>query len=255
MSAISDKYERDVATYIDSQIRAVHADRPRVGSDYSDVRIKYKKAVAWLEVKMAHDNALVSSRLFYKDGKWQSTYKTNVATEAIDHLEKSDDAKAFIKNLVAFLRKRKLKTAIDLDNIMLSTTATGMREKNAVQREDLDAYFAQPTVRTKYIMILSDYNIGQTVTEHYNKHKSGGGAFYIQTGDDFLLMGDGNPLEFKTGIPSLEGRGYFKVGVRNAKNFYEILTELKIRKMPYSTCSFKPGTKKDNPFLNPGSNL
>lgn len=255
MSAISDKYERDVAAFIDSQIKAVHAERPMVGSDHSDVRIKYKRKVAWLEVKMAHDNALVSSRVFYKGGEWMTTYKTNVAIEAMDELNKSDDAKAFIKNLTAFLQKRKLKMPIDFTKLALSTTLSGMREPNTVQREDLDAYFAQPTVRTKYIMIIPSYNIGQSVTTHYNKHKAAGGAFYIQTGDDFLLMGGGNPLEFKEGIPTLTGTGEFKVGVRNAKTFYEIVTELKIRKMPYSTCSFKPGTKKDNPFLKPGSAL
>lgn len=251
MSALSDKYERDVAKYITQQIRAVKASRPSVGSNFSDVKIEYKGVTSWLEVKMNHNDRLVSSRVFYKDGQWGTTYPTNVATEAVKLLNKSNQTKKFISNLKAFLGNRQLKKPIDVKNLSLSTTSVGMKEKNAVHMDDLMAYFDQSIVLNKYIMVVDNYDVGASVTAHFTNHKASP-AYYMQTGDDFLKMTDTDPFNLdpdKDKIPLLSGKDKFKVRVAKAGQFYEIVTELKILKMPSSKYSLKPGTKKLNPFL------
>lgn len=251
MSAISDKYEKDVAAWISNQVKAVHAERPKVGSNYSDVRITHGGTTAWLEVKMEHNNRLVSSRVYYKNKKWRTDYTTNVAKEAVKELNDNEDAKKFIADLTEYLRgQKKLTKNIDLGNIGLSTTKAGMLEKNAVHRIDLDNFLKERNA-TKFIMVLNTYDVGTSVTKHYNSHKATP-VYYLQTGDDFIRMGTGsikNPLGFTGKIPILSGNGNFKVRVATATDFYEIVAEMKMLKMPTSLYSLKPGTKKRNPFL------
>jgi len=98
MSAASDKYEKDVADNINS-IPGVTATRPPGATDLSDVKItSYNNRridKVWVEVKMSHTDNLSNPRVFYSDGKWQTTYKTPAAAEAVKILNSSAKAKLF----------------------------------------------------------------------------------------------------------------------------------------------------------------
>ena len=72
MSAASDKYEHDVAKNID-KIPGVKAVRPSVDTSYADVKVTYKQVTSWVEVKMNHTDNLSNPRVFYANGRWQTT--------------------------------------------------------------------------------------------------------------------------------------------------------------------------------------
>ena len=82
MSALSDKYERDVATNV-NKIPGVVATRPPGDTAYADVKITYKNVTSWMEVKMNHTDNLSNPRVFYKDGRWSTTYDTPAAKAAV----------------------------------------------------------------------------------------------------------------------------------------------------------------------------
>jgi hypothetical protein len=75
-------------------------------------------------------------------------------------------------------------------------------------------------------------------------------AHYIQAADDFYMIGNENPLNLPEDIPLLSGIGDFKfrIGLRHTNQWYELQPEIKIKKMPFSPYSIKPGTNKKNPF-------
>ena len=54
---------------------------------------------SWLEVKMDHHAGLGSPRVFYSDydGGWCTTYKTPAAAFAVEILNASDEAAAWIE--------------------------------------------------------------------------------------------------------------------------------------------------------------
>ena len=241
MSAKSDQYEKDVATYINS-ISGVKAERPSVGTDYPDIRIQYKNTMTWLEVKMSHTDNLANPRVFYDDG-WKTTYKTPVAKAVVDALNKSDETKKFINSLSKF-------TGIPISEIKLPTTRgeyNRLQGKGAVPIKIMKSYFAQPGVN-RYIFSKENVNLGAMVTEHYTKGKTQP-AYYMQAGDDFYMISSKNPFKLSNDIPLLVGNGDFKVRVSTRTEFYEIQPEIKIKKMPDSKYSLQPGTKKQSPFL------
>ena len=100
MSAKSDKFEKDVASQVDS-IPGVKASRPSVSTEYSDVLIEAvvdKRPVkTWLEVKMSHTDNLSNPRVYYENGLWKTTYKTPAAKAAVDILNRSPQSKKFLK--------------------------------------------------------------------------------------------------------------------------------------------------------------
>ena len=239
MSADSDRYEKDVAKNI-NKIPGVIADRPAVGVDFSDVLIKFKKKEAWLEVKMNHKDNLSNPRVFYKNGKWQTTYKTPAAADAVKILNESNKAKKFIKDIAKF-------TGIPIKSISIPTSKTGLREEGAVPLRSMHEFFDQPGIN-RYIANEENMDLGKIVTKHYLEGKTKP-AFYMQAGDDFYLISSTNPLGLPRDIPILKGKGTFKVRVSTRTDFYEVQAEIKIDQMPNSNYSLKPGTKKDNPFL------
>jgi hypothetical protein len=243
MSAASDKYEKDVADNINS-IPGVKAIRPPGATDLSDVKITSYNNTAvsrvWVEVKMSHTDNLSNPRVFYRDGKWQTTYKTPAAAEAVKILNTSTKAKQFIKDIAKF-------SGIPERAIKIPTSKSGLKEEGAVPLQVMKNFFSQPNVN-RYIANEPNMDLGSVVTEHYTKGKREP-AYYMQAGDDFYLISRTNPLKLSSTIPLVSGTGDFRVRVSTRSQFYEVQAEIKIKKMPDSSYSVKPGTRKKNPFL------
>jgi len=246
MSAVSDKFESDIAKSI-NKIPGTAAVRPTADTALSDVAvIKFKNKPlskrVWVEVKMNHTDNLSNPRVFYKNGKWQTTYKTPAAKTAIDILNKSAEAKKFLESISKY-------TGIPLKSLYIPTTKAGLKEPGAVPLKIMKDYFNQPKVN-RYISHNENFNIGKLVTEHYTLGKKEP-AHYLQAGDDFYLISNTNPLKLPKDIPVLSGLGNFKVRISTRSEFYEVQAEIKISKMnpPSSPYSVKPGTKKKNPFI------
>lgn len=245
MSAASDLYEANIAKAINS-VKGVAASRPSADTALSDVLINKfnnKKAHAWVEVKMNHTDNLSNPRVFYAAGKWQTTYKTPAAKAAVDILNKSAEAKHFIKSIAKFSR-------IPVAKIIVPTNKGMLSDPYAVPLDVMREYFEQPGIN-RYIANEVNYNLGKLVTEHYTIGKKEP-AYYMQAGDDFYLISKTNPLGLAKDIPMLSGRGDFKVRVATRSEFYEVQAEIKIKNMPSSKYSVKPGTSKKNPFLLKG---
>lgn len=238
MSAASDKYERDVAAYM-NKLPGVKAVRPTVGTDYPDVLVEYKGKKSYVEVKMSHTDNLSNPRMFYSNGKWQTTYDTPAAQYAVEILNSSPSTKEFLKKLSEF-------TGIPLRTIKIPTTKSGLKEPGAVPLNIMKKYFDQPGVN-RYIANKENQDLGKVVTEHYTIGKAEP-ANYMQAGDDFYRVGRADPFKLGASIPELKGRGDFKVRVGTRSEFYEVQAEIKIKQMPNSPYSCKPGTNKKNPF-------
>jgi hypothetical protein len=238
MSAASDKYEKDVADYI-NKLPGVTAERPRVGTDYPDVKVSYKGVDSWVEVKMNHTDNLSNPRMFYSDGKWQTTYDTPAAKHAVDVLNSSSQTKEFLIKLSKF-------TGIPLNELKIPTTKSGLKEPGAVPLKIMKMFFDQPGVN-RYIANKENVDLGKVVTDHYTKGKTEP-ANYMQAGDDFYRIGNADPFKLGASVPLLKGVGDFKVRIGTRSEFYEVQAEIKIKQMPYSTFSVKPGTTKKNPF-------
>ena len=242
MSAASDKFENDVAKNI-NKLPGVTATRPKVGTDYSDVKIEIDKFKGdnsiWLEVKMNHTDNLSNPRVFYEKGKWQTTYKTPSAAYTVDMLNRSPKAKKFIKDIAKF-------SGIPEKNIKIPTTKSGLKEPGAVPLKVMKDFFDQPSIN-RYIASEENTNMTKIVTEHYTLGKTKP-AYYMQAADDFYLISTKNPLKLDRGIPVLKGKGDFKVRVSTRSEFYEVQAEIKISSMPDSRYSVLLGTNKINPL-------
>lgn len=242
MSAVSDKFEKDVAEEI-NKVPGIEAKRPSVGTEYSDVNItkfKNKNVDEWVEVKMSHTDNLANPRVFYKNGKWQTTYKTPAAEATVNILNDSPQAKKFIDDISKY-------TGIPKKSIKIPTTKGGLKEEGAVPLEIMRRYFDQPGVN-RYIANEENTDLGELVTEHYTEGKKEP-AYYMQAGDDFYRISKKNPLKLNEKIPLLKGKGDFKVRVATRSEFYEVQAEIKIKDMPKSNFSIKPKTNKTNPFI------
>ena len=239
MSAASDKFEQDVAKNI-NKFPGIKATRPKVSTEYSDVLIEYGGKKYWVEVKMSHTDNLSNPRVYYEKGKWKTTYKTPAAKHTVDILNKSKQAKDFIKAISKF-------SGIPEKEISIPTTKSGLKQPGAVPLHVMKLFFDQPNIN-RYIANEENYNLGDVVTEHYTIGKAEP-AYYMQAGDDFYMISKKNPLGIK-GIPVLSGTGDFKVRVATRSEFYEVQAEIKIKKMPNSKFSVAPKTTKENPFMN-----
>lgn len=235
MSA-ADKYERDVADYLNT-IPGVSAERPQVSSKYSDIKCTFKNKTRWIEVKMNHTDNLGNTRVFFDGKKWTGSPLPldPLKQFCVDTLNKSADAKKFIEDLAKFS---------GIKNPKVPTTKGGLTDAEAVPLAVMSNFFKG---RNKYIINEPNINLGQLVTDHYLRGKAEP-AFYMQAGDDFYKIGPSNPFALSSSIPQLEGWGEFKMRISIRSQFYEVQPEIKIKKMPDSQFSIKPGTKKRNPF-------
>jgi hypothetical protein len=233
----SDKFENDIAANI-NRMPGMNASRPSVGIGYSDVLVSRDGGeTSWLEVKMNHTDNLSNPRVFFDGKKWDTTYTTPAAKEAVKLLNKSSEAADFVKAIGKFA---------GIKNPKIPTTKSGLKDPNAVPLDVMKQYFEQPGI-TRYIMNVPDMNLGKVVTDHYTKGKDEP-AFYMQAGDDFYMITKKNPLGVPKSVPTLSGKGNFRVRVATRSKFYEVQAEIKINEMPNSKYSVKMGTKKKNPF-------
>ena len=242
MSAASDRYERDVAKSMDMAIKAVdrkgEAERPKVGTEYADVRFNCFGIQTWCEVKMNHTDNLSNPRVFYESKKWHTTYTTPAAQYTVELLNDSRDTKKFIKDIADF-------SGIHVGDICIPTTKSGLKSKYAVPLATMKKFFSQPGMN-RYIAEEKNFNLGKVVTEHYTIGKEEP-AYYMQADDDFYLISNANPLGMR-GIPLLKGKGDFKVRVATRSSYYEVQAEIKIKDMGNSPFSLAPKTSKKNPF-------
>jgi len=239
-SKASDKYEKEIADFINKMGGQFTAERPKVSTKYSDVLVSSEGGEqSWLEVKMNHTDNLANPRIFYDGRKWDTTYTMQSAHKAVELMNKSASAKQFIKSIAEFSGIKTPK---------IPTTKGGMKDKNAVPLNVMKEFFAQPGIN-RYLHSEADVDLGAVITDHYLNNKAEP-AFYMQAGDDFYLVGRTNPLKLKGAgsIPLLSGRGAFKVRVATRSSYYEVQAELKIIKMPDSKYSLKPKSTKKNPF-------
>jgi hypothetical protein len=249
-SAASDKYEQDVAEYLNSMI-GLDAQRPKVSPKYADVLVRRtlkgskssKMASSWLEVKMNHTDNLGNTRVSYIDGKWTAAQPLDpIKNFAIEYLTKSKETQQFLQNIA------KHAGISDWKNMTVPSTKGGLSKDNAVTRDQMADYFKN---RTQYILNVPDVDLGELVTNHYLQAKLAP-AHYLQAGDDFFMIGTANPLDVPKDVPVLGAggkcRGTFKMRIGVRTQFYEVQPEIKILNMGNSEYSVKPGTKKKNPF-------
>jgi len=243
MSIASDKFEKDITKSINS-LEYYSATQ---GTDvkYSDVKVVNLKnnKHTWVEVKMSHSDNLSNPRVFYKNNKWQTTYSTPAASEAIRILNESQQAKTFIKSISQF-------SGIPEKHIIIATNKGQLKESGCVPLHVMKSYFSQPGVN-RYIASKENYPIGSLVTKHYLTGKAEP-ATYLQAGDDFYMIGDINPFNLDKNIPKLSGSGDFKVRISTRSEFYEVQAEIKIKHFSPSNSlySVAPHTKKKNPFTD-----
>jgi len=243
MSAASDKYEKDVADYINSL--GAKAVRPVASVKYPDVLVEYKGRKAWVEVKMNHTDNLGNTRVSYKQGVWDAALPLDpVKRFAIDYLTPSNVTNKFLRDIAKF-------TAKDVNSMILPSTKGLLADPKAVSYKDVKEFFK---TRSQYILDVPNVDLGKLVTDHYLNAKAEP-AYYMQAGDDFYMIGNYNPLKLPSDIPvlgaggSCKGNFKMRIGIRSpASAFYEIQPEIKITNMPVSPYSVKPGTKKKNPF-------
>lgn len=242
----SDEYEHSLAKYINTvgEPYGLSCVRPAVSTSYSDILLTRNGKQCWLEVKMNHTDNLSNIRVFYREGKWQSTNNGSVAKKITEVLNKSEDAKQFVKDLSEF-------SGIPLNSIYIPTTKGGLSDSNAVPL-DVMKKFCDSYKTKRYIIKQDNYNITELVTELVMVHYLNGKiepAYYIQTGDDFFRLTQRNPLGFNRNVPKFNGVGIFNVRVSTRSAFYEIQPEIKVKNISRdSEFSFKPNSKKKLPF-------
>lgn len=246
MSAASDRYEQEVAEYL-NRMDGVDAARPKVSTKYADVKLTFDQKTTWLEVKMNHTDNLGNTRVSYVDGKWTAAAPLDpVKKFAIQYLTNSLETQAFLKDLAKFAGIK------DWKNMTVPSTQGLLKKPNAVSYEKMKEYMSK---RRQYILDVPNVDLGQLVTNHYLEGKAEP-AHYMQAGDDFYMIGKKNPLGLPVDVPELgkpkQCMGSFKmrIGIRGSKPFYEIQPEIKILNMPKSPYSVKPGTRSKNPFTH-----
>ncbi len=267
----SDQYELDVAAYIDkSGVKGLSAERPKVSTSFSDVRIVYnrpaqkassgkpaKKAVSvktWLEVKMNHTDNLMNLRLSYVGGAWKIESEDSAtspgAISLANEINNDPQAKAWLQALRDWLtnnKKANTRFTGDPDNFTLFSTKTRRKgDPNTVSPETMKLFLS--TRPNKNICSIADFDIGKIVTLHYLKGKAEP-AHYMSAGDDFYRLGRSNPLKIPN-VPEFAGRNrlVFRVGDRTGN--FELQPEVKLlsSQARHSIYSVKPKTGKKNPF-------
>jgi len=244
-SPLSDAFEHSVAKSINSfKDKGVKAVRPPASTSLPDVLVSVSDVGdSFIEVKMSHTDNLANPRVFYNGTSWQTNYTTPVAKFAVDLLNASSQSQEFLRNMSKFVKRK---------NIVLSTTRGGLKEKHTVTLDEMVRFVEAKGNR--YILSEPNVDLGALVTKHYTEGKTAA-AHYLQAKDDFYMIGDADPLGLNAAnggnIPMLSGLGDFKVRVSTRSKFYEIQTEIKIKKFVPATSNYSVlmNTSKINPFV------
>lgn len=249
MSIASQQFEIDVANII-SNMPEVAKVETGFATQFSDVKVTTESGdSSFVEVKMNHTDNLANPRVFFKDGKWQTTYKTAVARFAVEQLNTSKETSAILQRLSEM-------TGIALDKMHIPTNKgiylNRKEGDGTVTLEQLREFFENHSNNGQYIFETKDMiDVSEMARDHYLHGKSEP-AFYIQAGDDFYRM-DSNvdPLNVGDDVPLFEGLGFFRVRVSLRTEFFEIQPEVKVKKGSVeSPFSLKPGTTKQIPNIH-----
>jgi len=249
MTAISDKYEHDVAENINGSIKGLTATRPRRPTSYPDVEVEYGNFkgtnAIWVEVKMNHTDNLMNPRYTYANNVWRAgdSYKSP-ATDILDvYFNESEEAREWIEGLKVFLVANKFKG--DIKKMTLYSTLKERKpDPNTVPLDMLKKYLT--TTPNKNICKIPRVDVGKVVTLHYLKGKAVK-AYYLSAGDDFYQFGRTNPLKIPK-VPVFLGSNTVVLRVGDRSSNFEIQAEVKLKSMAKSDYSVKPGTSKLNPF-------
>lgn len=238
MTAASDEFEQRVANDL-NKISHINAKKSNAGTKFGDVIVIDKNidVRSWIEVKMNHTDNFCNVRVFYNNG-WKTTYNSPIANFATKTLNKSKRAKKFINDIENFSNKHPP---------VIPTTKGGLEHENAVQLKVMQNYFNQPNT-SKWIHINEDIDMGALVTYHYIKGKNEP-VYYLQAADDFYKIGNVNPLNLPNSVPTLKGRGMFKVRISLREIFYEVQVDMRIKNMLSSDYSVLLNSHKKNPFV------
>lgn len=233
----SDKFEKDIAAHIDT-MKGINATRPVVSNKYSDVLITLDGGEqAWLETKLSHRTNLANPRIFYDGNKWDTTYVMKSAQLAVELMNTSPEAQEFIHAISKFS---------GIENPVIPTVGSGLKNANAVPLSVMRDYFNQPGMN-RYILTIADVDLTDVVHDHYTNAKAEP-VHYMQSGDDFYRIGELNPLNVPADVPLWTGSGYFLVRVATRETYYEVQVEIKVATMSDSPYSLRPGTTKRNPL-------
>jgi len=262
------------------------------GPKFSDIQILNPKGdvVTYVEVKMNHSDNLVNYRFTYglkKDGEFYFQGKPNPVKELLlKNLDGSIIGNRFIASLKKYLGRNEI-TIVSTSagdgfevtpNLVVKTKKNSPRLANAnfetnpmevgrypkwktVKRTDsvvswyeFKDYFRG---RNQYIgdFLPKNSTITDIVTMHYNKGKDEP-AHYIQTGADFYLMGNEDPLGlnkiYKKSIPQwgAKGSGSFRIALGTAPGKTDMQVEVKAASVTTpSQYGFDKRNLKKNPFI------
>lgn len=255
LSAKSDKYEKDVADYVNNSGQGITASRPKVPTSYSDVLVEYvapksktkvKPIKVWIEVKMNHTDNLMNPRFSFIGNRWvtDEAYKSPSTNIIEEYWNKNKEARKWIEDLRIWLGTQKSYKGDPSKFTLYSTKTPRKKDPNSVSPELMKKFLM--TKPNKNICAIQNVDVGKLVTLHYLKGKSEP-AHYLSAGNDFYRFGRGNPLKIPN-IPEFKGmnRLVFRVGDRSDN--YELQAEVKLSSMGASSYSIKPGTGKRNPF-------
>ncbi len=210
---------------------------PSPNPKYSDIGVQAGNKKSWIEVKMNHTDQLMNFRFFYDGKKWDTTYAGPSAKFVAAALNTNPLAKKFIADLKAFSKIKNPKIGAGFDKTDPSFISADILRKFFAGRDN------------QYILKQDKVNISKLIEDHLQKGKQEP-AHYMQTADDFYMMGNVNPLKLPNSIPRTNVTGPIAVRVGVRTKGYEIQPEIKFDKkqLPHSAYSILPGSKKKNPF-------
>lgn len=220
-------------------IPGVVAERPKVGTDYSDVLVNYNSSRAWIEVKMHHKDNLANPRVYYHQNTWKTRYSTPVAGIIVDLLNKSETALDFVYKVCDY-------GGYAFEQVYIPTNRSEMGAENAVCKNVMRSFCKS---NGAYVIDYQGVDISSAVVSHYTRGKTEP-AYYMQAGDDFYLLSNTNPLGLSKDIPEFSGVGKMRVRVSNRSKFYEVQAEIKVQQIASSQYSILPNTSKVNPFCS-----
>jgi len=240
MSDKSEAFEQNVANAIQ---RSSPCTATKMGATgLSDIKIQAGGVTTYVEAKMSHRDNLANPRIFFNQ-VWQTTYRMPIADYATALANSSSQAAQFLDDLRKFVGREK---------ILVPTTKGGLKLPNAVSLDEMRAFVDDRGSR--YFVREEDIDIGALVTEHYLVGKDQP-AHYMQAGNDLYLIGPEDPLNLQAvmpdgkTIPTLSGRGDFKLRVSTRSQFYEVQAEIKIKAFtPATSPASVFGGDKVNPF-------
>lgn len=258
MTAKSDKFEKDIVE--NTKVLATHLDVQHTGGNVhlSDVLLDNGNVKTHIEVKMSGAQ-FGTPRLKYECNKWNGVECNYITDNISKMLNESEHVNKLVDMMVCEHEKKYSPT----NNPWIGYKRTHYR--------DLRNYYDGSQVETENIENMLSYETTQHVLKNINENQTilwnndsytlnnivtkyyvDKGANYIQVGDNFFSLNDclSEDLGIKDNVPKLDGDVNLTVrfSFRKTHRWIEIIPTLKYQKIPESTYSLKPNTKKESPF-------